>query len=1033
MKRLLSSLFVLLFVAVAAFGQERTVTGTVTASDDGLPLPGVSVKVKGTQAGTQTGVNGQFSLIVPANSSVLVFSYIGYSEQEVAVGSRSTINVTLKVDARQLSEVVVTGALGIQRQKKEIGYATANVSNETLTAARPVNVANGLQGKVSGLNITSINSGVFEDVKINLRGIRSLTGNNNPMLLLDGIQSSLGYLSSINPNDIADVTILKGASAAAIYGPDARNGVIVVTTKKGSANPVITFGHSTQLSQISFYPKLQEEFGSGGYGDYTPYENWSWGPAFDGSTVEIGHTLPDGSVQTIPYSPTNARKEFFNTGTTFQNDLSFSVKDFYISVQDANINGIVPDDKSRRTGIRLNTSREYGIVKVGLNTNFINQDYNIFDDNAMENYNIANNVGLNGGLMNLIFNTPADIPLTSYKDFENDPYAQYNTYFNDYGLNPYFAIDNWRNKGRRSDLITSLDLNLKAADWVNFTFRGGLTSRNIDENYTSKGEVPTAYGIGRGFTLVQGALSERAYNSKRYSSELFANLSKQLTPDFKLSGILGTYLRQTDVRDASVGAANLVVPELFNTANRTGELTGGSAISRSRLFSLYGSASVNYKGWANLEVVGRNDRTSVLALDNNSFFYPGVNAAVVLTDAVEGLKGNALSYLKLRGSWNKTGNADISPYLLEATFGQASGFPYGSLAGFTANNTTYDASLEPEFIESTEFGVESGFFDGRMSLEATYYTSNNNNQIIPISVSSSTGYTNAFVNAASFKNKGVELDLKLKTNTRSNFKPRLNINASYNDSEITSIYEGLDELFIGGYAAAGNYAIKGYPAFVIKATDYNRDPQGRVIVDANTGYPTANPNNQIFGRTLPKWIVGINPSFDYKNFSLSILGEYKGGHYSYANIGGDMAWTGVSAATAANHREKFVIPNSSIADPNNPGQYIANNNVVVTNVNDFYTGVYRSVKTNFLTSAAAWRLREVSLSYGLPTSLLSKQKFVKSATVALTGRNLLLLLPKTNEFQDPDFNFSEGNTAGISNSQINPPIRTFGATLSVNF
>ncbi len=1033
MKKLLQSLFILLFVATTAMAQNRTITGTVTSKEDGLPIPGVSVKVKGTNIGVSTGANGKFSLSVPSNATTLEFSSIGFASQAIVIGSRSVVSISLDSDSKSLGEVVVTGVLGIERQKKEIGYASAKVDNAALTATKAVNVASGLQGKVSGLNITPINNGVFEDIKINLRGIRSLTGNNNPMLLLDGVPSALSYLSSINPNDIEDVTVLKGSSAAAIYGPDARNGVIVVTTKKSSTAPNISLSQSTQLSQISFFPKLQEKFGNGAYGEYTGYENWSWGPAFDGSQVEIGDVLPDGTIQKVPYTANNSRKEFFNTGKTFQTDVSYSAKDIYFSVQDALVKGIVPDDQNRRTGLRLNTSKEYGIFKISLNANYINSDYSVFNDAGMSSWNTANGVGLNSGLMNLIFNTPAHIPLTQYKDFLNDPYAEYNTYFNHYGLNPYFAIDNWRNNGKRTDLLSNLEMTLKPTDWVSVTWRGGLTSRTIDENTTSKGEVPTAYGLNRGAKLIPGTVSERSYYSRRYSSELFANFNKKLNDDFKVGAILGTYVRSTSTRDASVGASNLVVPELFNTGNRTGELTGGSTISLSRMLSFYGSASLNYKGWANIEFVGRNDKTSVLPTANNSFFYPGVNAALVLTDALPQLKGDALTFLKFRGGWNKTGNADINPYSLEATFSQASGFPYGSLAGFTAGNTTYDAALKPEFIKSTELGFEAGFWGGRVNLEGTVYRSFNDNQIVGVSVSSATGYTLANVNAASFINKGFELDLKMKSNTTAAFKPKLAINLSYNDNEVTKIYEGLPELAVSTGGLAQNYAIVGLPAYVLKTTDYLRDPQGRVIVDATSGYPTADPNNKIYGRTLPKWIVGINPSFDYKSFNFSMLFEYKGGHYAYADIGNAMAWTGVSEASASNNRERFVMPNSSYADPANPGQYIANTNVTVANVNDFYTGVYRTVGSNFLTSAAAWRLREVAISYQLPRNLLSKVKFVKSAAIALTGRNLFLWVPSTNQFQDPDFNFTSGNAAGISTSQINPPVRTFGANLTVNF
>ncbi len=866
------------------------------------------------------------------------------------------------------------------------------------------------------------------------------------MLVVDGVPTPLAYFSSLNPNDIEDVSVLKGSSSAAIYGPDARNGVIVVSTKRGSDKPVVTFSNSTQFSRISFFPKLQTQFGSGGYGEYIPYENWSWGPAYDGSTRQLGETLPDGSEQTVVFSPTDERKDFFNTGATIQNDLSLAGRDFYLSIQDAMVKGVVPDDQNRRTGIRLNAGKEYGKFRANFNVNYIQNNFKLFDDDAMSTFFTAQGSGGNDGLMNQIFNTPAHIPISSFKDFENNKFASYNNYYNRYGLNPYFAIDNWRNEGKRQDVLANLQFDFKANDWLNFTYRPALMSRTITERFFSRGEIANQFGQDRDFNTIPGAVNERSYSFTRLSSELFGSLKKDIGPDFKVSGILGTSVRQNQSRDSRVGASSLVVPDVFNVSNRTGNLSGSSPETKTRLFSIYGSAGLSYKGWANIELTGRNDWTSVLAIGNNSYFYPGVSGSLVLTDAVSSLKNNnILSYLKLRGAWNKTGNADIDPYRLAAVFTQPNtdgkfytGFPYGQLPGYSAGNTTFDANLKPEFIESKEFGVESGFLNGKVNLEASYFHQNNTNQIISVSVSDATGYNFANLNAASFINKGVELDLRLTPLIR--FKDgnvQFKANATYNDSEITSIYSGLDQLRIGGYVASSNYAIVGQPAFVIKASDYRRDDQGRIIVDRYSGYPSVDPNLKVFGRTLPLWIMGLNPSVSWKGINLSVLAEYKGGHdASFFAMGSDMAWTGVSAATARNNRERFVIPNSSYEDPNNPGQYIANTNVTVSNVNDFYTGVYSDAASNFIVSAAAWRLRELSISYDLPAKLLAKQKYVKGVSLGLTGRNLFVWVPKTNEYSDPDFNSLRAdypNTFGIINSQSNPPVRLYGANVIVRF
>jgi TonB-linked SusC/RagA family outer membrane protein len=1036
MRKFLTLFLTLMLCGALAFAQNRTVTGTVR-DDAGAAVPFATVSETGTKNATTADANGNFSIKLKGNGN-LTFSATGFNSN-TATPVGNTVTVSLKRNATELTTVVVTTALGIQRPKKDLGYATAKVSNAMVNEAAPVNIANGLQGKVSGLNVTSINNGVFENVKINLRGIRSLTGDNNPLLLLDGVPLNISFLASLNPNDIADVNVLKGASAAAIYGPDAVNGVIVVTTKKGSRGnaPTITLSHTTQFSKISFFPAFQHEFGSGGYGQFTPYENWSWGPAYDGSMVKVGHELPNGDQETLLYSDLKGeRQRFFNTGVTDQNDVSYATKDFFISAQDVNIKGIVPGDKNRRTGIRMNTSKEYGKFKIGFNVNYVQQNYDVFDDGAMDDYQRSQNVGLNGGLLNLIFNTPSYIPTTKYKDFENDEFAEYNGYFTDYGLNPYFALDNWRQKGKTEDFISDVNLTLKATNWLTLNYRAAAVVTSGSTSRTSKGEKPTDFGVSRGFASIPGAVSEGFSRYSRLSSEIFANATKTFG-DFKLNVIAGNYVRQVDNRSTSVGASNTVVPELFNVANRTGELSGSSFNSRTRLVSAYGSLGINYKGWANLEVTGRNDWTSLLDQSQNSYFYPGASAAFVLSDAISALKNSQfISFLKLRGSWNKTANANLGPYSLAATFSQASGFPYGTLAGYTAGNTSYDPLIKFEVVEGYEAGIELGFNKNRINVQATYFHQDNSDQIIPIRVSAATGYTNSYVNAASFVNKGVEMDLNLTPLFRlGQVDIDFRANATYNDSKISKIYPGLDELFAGGYDNfAANYAIKGQPAFVFKGTDYLRDSAtGKVIVDKSTGYPVVDPNTQMFGRTLPLWTVGLNPSVSWKGLTFSIVAEYKGGHYAYADIGQAMAWTGVSAATAANHRERFVFPNSVYEQTPGQKDYVNNTDITIANVNDFYTGVYRDVASNFIVSAASWRIREVSLSYKFPESIFGNQKVIKGVTFTVNARNLFLFLPKTNVYTDPDFNFTATNSSGVSTSQINPPTRIIGANISVTF
>ncbi|WP_081643079.1 SusC/RagA family TonB-linked outer membrane protein [Sphingobacterium paucimobilis] len=1044
-QKLLSLFFVLTCLIGVSMAQNRQVSGKVTSATDGTPLSGVSVSVVGTSTATQTDGSGNYSISVNQGAA-LNFSFIGYSAQRVTVGNQSTINIQLASDDNALEEVVVT-ALGIERSKKDLGYAATTVGSEDLTKVNAVNIASGLTGKVSGLNVTGVNSGVFENVKMNLRGIRSLTGKNNPLLVVDGIPMDLNYMSSINPNDISNVSVLKGSSSAAIYGPDARNGVIVVTTKKGSSAPVITLGHSTQFQNVSYFPAMQKQFGTGYDGDYDPIENMSWGPAFDGSIVNIGPKLPDGSQQTEVYSATDERKKFYDTGITHQTDLSLSTNDFFLSLQDAVVKGIVPNDKNRRTGIRLNTGKEFGIFKVGFNSNYVQQNYNVFDGTGAEEMFAVLGVGGNDGIFNQIINTPAHIRVTKYKDFQNEKWSQHENWFTNYGLNPYFQAGNWRKEGKKQDLITNLDLSLKATDWLSFTYRAGLISRNTAERNSSLGVKVSQFGIDREKESIPASIEEYNYNYTTLSSELFGEVNKQLDDDFKLSAILGTYVRQNEYRTTRVQAGSLLVPDIFNLGNRLGNLTGSSNGYKARLFSYFGSAGLNYRGWANVEVTGRMDKTSLLASEHNTYFYPGVSGSLILTEAIDALRSDYLSFLKIRGAWNKTGNADITPYLLQATFSQPgdTGYPYGSVPGFTAGNTAYDPNLKPEFINSTEVGLETGFWNNRIRLEGTYFYQKNTDQIVNVRVSDATGYRSMYRNAASFINKGFELDLNLTLLVKFDGGDiRFRANATYNDSEVTSIFDDqdLNEIVIGtSYARVGNYAIKGQPAFVFKATDYVRDDQGRIIVSETTGRPSASNALKVYGRTMPKWIISLNPSVNFKSFNLSALFEHKTGHQaSFNEMGTSMAWTGVSEATAYNNREPFILPNSVIKDPNNPGQYIENTTAKIganEHVLQHYIAEYRQAASNFLVDASSWRFRELALTYSVPEQwLASRQRVVKSLSIALVGRNIALWLPKENKFMDPDFNsfYDDGsNSMGMITSTQNPPTRNYGFTINAKF
>lgn len=1065
MKKSVLLFFLAMLCAQLTWAQEQTITGTIK-DQDGATVPFATVTIKGTKISVASTDAGVFR-IGAKSGDVLVISALNYNSAQVILTGDATINVTLQKSSGNLTDVVVTTALGIRRSAKDLGYATTSLSNKTLTQAKSVNVQQALNGKVSGVNISTVNSGVFENSKINIRGIRSLTGNNQPMLVVDGAPTPLGFLSSIPPDDVQDITVLKSAASAAIYGPDAVNGVIIITTKRGGKNPTISFSSTVQTTSVSFFPKIQKEFGAGAgetkdaYGNYlyVPYENQQYGPRFDGSLQPIGVPLEDGSIQTLPYS--NARYKdkikFWNTGLTFQNSLSIAAEDFYVSIEDANIRGLVPDDKNHRTSFRFNGSKKYDKFSAGYGLNYVLSNYNIVNENAFQT---TFPDAYAGGLFFLVMQTSNNVPLLDYND-PNNKFADFSNYYNEYAVNPYWLIDNIRQTGRQDDLNANLDLNYQLFPWLkastrlstNVSFQG-FQSTNAPVEVSDWAQTSGFFGRPRNSTQYSdrpGYVADGQTTVTRYNVDYFLSGDKDLSKDFSIKYLAGGMIRKNVVKDVNVGGNNLLVPALYNVSVKSGDANVPTAPfnnfkSVSALLSAYGSLGISYKGWANVEFTGRNDWDSRLNEDNRSFFYPAVNASLVLSDALEAIKtSNSVSYLKLRAAVSKSGNVNLAPYATNATYTQPNGFPYGNVGGFTANGTIPSTNLKPEFVNTTEFGAELGLFKNRINLEATYFNQENTNQVLLITRSITTGYTSELANAADFRNYGVEMDLAITPLIKMrkgsiNFK----INATYNNNEVTRTQGDVPVVLAGtnGFIqisasspTVNNIAVVGGPAFQFQLTDYNRDPEtGKVIVDPVTGYPSISPALITTGRTLPLWVIGLTPSYTIGNFAITMTWDYKGGHNFYSGLGSDMDFAGISERSASYGRERFVFPNSVYLED---GKYVPNTNIQVQDGNyGFWTGgsSNTSIATNYYASAAAWRLRELNISYTLPSSIFGKQGFFKKATVSVVGKNLFLFVPKSNQWGDPEFNFNAvGNTFGVASSFQSPASRLFGGSITLQF
>ncbi len=1041
-------LFLLLCCVIHAMAQDRAVTGIVTDKTGGTPLPGVSIRVKGTSSGTLTSPEGKFSLKMPQGQKQLVVSFIGYLTQEVTVTNADIngLNIALVSNSQQLSELVVTAG-GIKRTVREQGYASTSLKGAEINQAKVNNIATGLTGKVAGLQINTVGSGVNPNVRIVLRGSRSLTGNNQALVVLDNVIVPNNVLTSLNPEDIENVTVLNGANAAALYGSDASNGALLVTTKRGRKGmPQINVSQTVAFENVSFFPAFQDKFGSGSKEnaqEYIPFENQQYGPAYNGSMVQIGKPLEDGSVQMVPYSATNDRKDFWNTGVTSQTNFAVNAGDdkstTYFSGSYVKSTGTTPEDKYNRAVVRLNGTRNLG--------NKVSVAYSSAYTQSNTNTTFAD-------IYDLVLNTPGQIPLTRYRDWQNNPFANPNGFYNEYFPNPYFQLDNNRQKIRNEYFTGNGEVKWDPLDWLNFTYRIGISSNNSSYKRNTGKFTFSNYtkDISPSKTDIAGSAEDGNSYNTQLNSDFLIQFNKHITKDFGVKFIVGNSIRQNSAKVSVITTNGLVNESPFNVGNRTGEPGAAEADYIARQIGVFGDLTLSYKNYLFLHASGRNDWTSVLAPDNRSFFYPGVDVSFVPTDAIEWLKGNkVIDFLKLRAGYSKVGQVNLSQnvtlgsytysnfgaYNLVPTFSATSGFPYGSLPGFSLDNTLTSANLKPEFTKGYEGGFDLNLLQNRLSTNVTYYNTLTENQTVTAGVSTASGYSAYRLNAGSVRNWGIEAALHV-TPVRLDNGLEITVGGNYNykHSEVVSISPDQDELAISTGGLAQVYVIKGQPLPVIKGSDYKRDPQGRIIVDPITGYPSKADQLKILGNTEPLHILALDATASWKGFRLAVLFEYRGSFYRDNEVGATMDFTGASARSAQYNRDRFVIPNSSYEDPNHPGQYIANTSIQVQDggpgfwSSDAYN---RSIASNYVTRGDYWKLRELSLSYNVPASVLHRTKVIQNAVISLQGRNLFTWLPRENKFTDPDYNFTDGNAVGINNTNQTPPTRYIGATVSLTF
>lgn len=1052
--RLILAIALPVFFAQTLYAQSVTVSGTVVSKSDGLPLPGASISIKGTTSGTQTDAQGKF-VIHPHINDVIRISFTGLAPQEITVKQpESNLQITLQDAPNSLNEVVVT-ALNISKDKKSLGYTVQGLKSKDLSEAKETNLVNALSGKIAGVNVTN-SQGDMGSSRVIIRGETSISGNNQPLFVVDGIPvDNTQYLGTggsrdfangiadINSEDIESLTVLKGPNAAALYGYRAANGVILIKTKsgKGAKGLGVTVNSNTSFSNVLGLPKYQNEYGQGSNGNFSYVDgkgsgindgvDESWGPPLDGRLIPQFNS--NGVAVPFVAHPDNVRS-FFVTGVTLNNGVSLASSgdkyDFRLGYNNLHQTGVIPNSEQGRNSFILNaTYRLTQKLTLTAVANYIKDD--------------AGNLPGAGGkratstmLQFTWFGRQVDVSqLKNYLDANGNTFNWNNSYYS----NPYFmAYENTVGQ-TKNRFIGSAELNYKIIDGLSANFRTGT------DYYNDRRKIRVAYGTnGTPF----GSYEEDAYDVSETNTEGRLQYTKKLNKDFSLDALIGGNIQANSFEENDQKAPKLAVSGLYTLSNSRDPLISSNVFNKYKTYSYFASGQLGFRNYAFLNVTARNDWSSTLPKANLSYFYPSVNGSLVLSEALD-IKSNVLSYLKLRGGWSKVGKATI-PYQLINTYDFTA--PFGTNPQQSANATDLNPNLKPETTTSGEAGFEAGFFNDRVHLDASVYNTNSINQILNVNVSQTTGYTQKLINGGKINNKGLEVQLGLTPVKVKDFSWDVNVNYSRNHSKVVSLDNtgNLKTYLLGSDGTVQVLAAVGKPYGSIYGRDFQRDANGQVIVNAD-GTPAVNSTLQYLGKYTPDWLGGINNSFTYKGINLSVLIDAHVGGSIYSGTNATGTYTGILASTlpgrgTANGGLSYyvsgstAIQTSAAAGPNGETVYhdgmvyngvTANGskNTTIISAQSYYKALYNA-DAPFVYNATYVKLREVKLGYTVPQKWARSIGF-QAASVAVVGRNLLIIHKNAPNI-DPETAFNTGNGQGLEDLTL-PTVRNIGFNINLKF
>jgi len=1045
-QKLFCILFVLACCFGQAFGQNRQVSGKVTSVADGSPLGGVSVVVVGTSTTTQTDNLGNYLVTVPNNEATLAFSYIGYVGQRIAVGNRYTIHVQLANEEEMLDEVVVT-AMGITRAEKSLGYGTSLIKSDELTQARATNVINAMAGKAPGVRVTSQSGTLGGSSKVVIRGVNSFDGS-SPLWVIDGTPVSDGTsaggatarnidygnrIGDLSADDIESMSILKGAAATALYGSRAKDGAIIVTTKKGARNAIgsVTVNSSFRCESPLVLPEFQNEYAQGNYNTTTQKYEYSlkytngWGPKIEGQT-EKDFLGRDVQLQAYPDNV----KDFFNRGHSYINNIGFAggtdKSDYRLGVTATNETGIIPESKLNRYNFAVNTGTQFSDK---LSSRF-SGTYSRIDADGRPAQS-SNNLNI---ITAAIYGLPRTVNIHDLKNNFEDPVTGGQIFMSTdrNGNNPYWIMKYNRNSNKVDRFFGTYNLTFKPADWITISNNlGGDIYREKRQSVVRKGTAGTMNG-----QFVNTDLFYREINN----DFMLTLIQDDVVDNFKFSLIVGNNINDKQSENTVVDASNLTIDQLYNYPNAASK-TPTMGFSKRRIVGVYGDLGIAYNDYVFLNITGRNDWSSTLPLQNRSYFYPSVSGSFVFTDAWKDALPSWLDHGKLRASWAQVGS-DLTPYQLDYQYNPVSTvfmqyvgsattvFPFSDIAtAFTGPRILPNFELKPQRQNSFEIGAELKFFGSSVGLDVNYYNSGTKDQLIPIDVAISTGYFAKWVNVGLVRNKGVEVGLDVIPVKTDNFTWGMDFNFSKNKQVVEELADNLEQYSLAsGWSDLQIKAVKG-ETFGLYGNAFERDEAtGKYIIDEDSGLRKTIANQKL-GNIYPDWMLGVNTYLHYKSFSVSGLVDIRQGGVFYSGTVSDLRQGGLAVETGGD-RSRVIIEDGWV----NKGDGWVQNDVAVQSHQHYWSQNYKGGNTEANVFDASYiKLREIRVAYTFPKNIITRQKAFKAAEIGVEGRNLWLIKSKVPHV-DPESNFfgAGGVGEGVEFNSI-PSTRSFGFNVRLTF